>query len=311
MNTTKRIILTGATGLVGRKLFAALRERGYALVIFSRNPDAARRALPGAAEYVAWSPAEDGPWAAAVDGAHAIINLAGAPISQGVIGVRWTPAYKEEILSSRVIGTRGLVKAIAAAQTRPTVLVNASAAGFYGYSTTATFDEDSPAGNDFVAKVSIAWEREAQRASEYGVRVAFIRTGIVLDPDAGALGQILIPFRVRAGGPIMPGSQYYSWIHPDDEIGLFLFALENEQISGPLNGTAPNPETNRDFSAILGKVIDSPSWLAVPEFSLRLTLGEMADLVVKGQRVVPNRAQKLGYQFAYPELRPALQDLLG
>lgn len=310
MSSNKRIILTGATGLVGSKLFAALRERGYEVVIFSRSPQAARAKLPGAADYLAWQPAAPGPWAAAIDGAHAIINLAGAPISKGLIGPRWTPAYKEEIRSSRVMGTRGLVNAIAAASQRPTVLVNASSIGYYGYNDAMVFDERSPAGNDFVAEVCVAWEQEAARAADLGLRVAYIRTGIVLDPEEGALGQLMIPFRVRTGGPIMPGTQYYSWIHPDDEIGLFLLALEDARVAGPLNATAPNPQTNRDFTRTLGSVLGSPSWLAVPEFSLRIALGEMADLVVKGQRALPRRAEELGYQFRFRDLRPALADLL-
>jgi uncharacterized protein len=310
MSTNQRIILTGATGLVGSKLFAALRARGYEVVVFSRNPAAARAKLPGAADYVAWQPAEDGPWAAAIEGAHAIINLAGAPISKGLIGPRWTPAYKAEIRSSRILGTRGMVNAIAAASRRPSVLVNASSIGYYGYNDAMAFDERSPAGNDFLAEVCVAWEAEAARATEFGLRVAMIRTGIVLDPEEGALGQILIPFRVRTGGPIMPGTQYYSWIHPDDEVGLFLLALEDARVVGPLNATAPDPQTNRDFTGTLGRVIGSPSWLAVPEFSLRIALGEMADLVVKGQRALPRRAEELGYQFRFRELRPALEDLL-
>jgi uncharacterized protein (TIGR01777 family) len=310
MNNAKRIILTGATGLIGSRLFAALRERGYDVVIFSRSPDAARQKLPGAADYVAWTPAESGPWAAALDGAYGVIHLAGAPISQGLIGVRWTDEYKAEILNSRVVGTRGLVAAMAVASRRPAVLVNASAVGYYGYSDATPLDEYAPAGRDFVAEVCVAWEREAARAEELGVRVARVRTGIVLDPGAGALGQLLLPFRLRTGGPIMPGSQYYSWIHPDDEVGIFLLALEDERARGPINATAPTPETNRDFCATLGAVLGSPSWLPVPEFSLRIALGEMADLVTKGQRVLPRRAQELGYSFKYPELRGALSDLL-
>lgn len=311
MSNSKRVILTGATGLIGRRLFAALTGRGHDVVVFSRSPDAARAALPGAAGYVAWAPAESGPWAAAVDGADAVIHLAGAPISQGLVGVRWTPQYKAEILSSRVVGTRGIVGAIAGAARRPAVLVNASAVGYYGYSDATPLDEGSPAGSDFVAEVCVAWEREAARAAELGVRVAMVRTGIVLDPQAGALGQLLLPFRLRTGGPIMPGSQYYSWIHPDDEVGLIMLALEHEGARGPLNATAPTPETNRDFCATLGEVLGSPSWLPVPEFSLRIALGEMADLVVKGQRVLPRRAQELGYSFRFPALAPALRDLLG
>jgi uncharacterized protein (TIGR01777 family) len=311
MSNSKRIILTGATGLIGTRLFAALRERGYEVVIFSRSPDAARARLPGAADYVAWTPSEGGPWAAALDGAHAVIHLAGAPISQGLIGVRWTEAYKREIRASRVVGTRGIVQAIAAVRNRPAVLVNASAIGYYGYRDDTPLDESAPPGRDFVAEVTVAWEREALAAEPLGVRVALVRTGIVLDPGAGALGQLLIPFRLRTGGPIMPGTQYYSWIHPADEVGIILLALEDERARGPLNATAPTPQTNRDFTTTLGQVLGSPSWLAVPEFSLRIALGEMADLVTKGQRVLPKRAQELGYSFRFPELAPALRDLLG
>jgi len=311
MNTThKRIVLTGATGLIGTKLFSALRERGYELVIFSRNPVKARATLPGAAEYVAWSPTESGPWATAIDGVHAVIHLAGAPIAQGLLGVRWTPEYKQEILNSRVIGTRGIVNAIAAAEQRPAVLVNASAIGYYGYRDDTPLDESAPPGRDFVAEVCIAWEREAARAEEHGVRVALIRTGIVLDPERGALAQLLLPFRLRTGGPIMPGTQYYSWIHPDDEIGILLLALEDERVRGPINTTAPNPLTNRAFCETLGEVLGSPSWLPVPEFTLRIALGEMADLVTRGQRVLPKRALELGYSFRFSTLKPALQDLL-
>lgn len=310
MSNAKRVILTGATGLIGSRLFAALREGGYEVVVFSRNPEGARAKLPGAADYVEWAPAEGGPWVAAIDGAYAVIHLAGAPISQGLLGVRWTSDYKDEILNSRVVGTRGIVAAIAAAARRPAVLVNASAVGYYGYRDDTPLDEYAPAGRDFVAEVCVAWEREAARAEELGVRVVRVRTGIVLDPGAGALGQLLLPFRLRTGGPIMPGTQYYSWIHPDDEVGILMLALQDERVRGPINATAPSPETNRDFCATLGTVLGSPSWLPVPEFSLRIALGEMADLVTRGQRVVPRRAQELGYSFRYAALEPALRDLL-
>lgn len=311
MSEAKRVVLTGATGLIGGRLFRALRERGYEVVVFSRDPAAARRRLPGAADYVAWSPAESGPWAGAIDGAHAVVHLAGAPISQGLIGVRWTEAYKREIVSSRVVGTRGIVAAIAAAARRPSVLVNASAVGYYGPGDDAPRDEAAPPGDDFQGRLCAAWEREAARAEELGVRVVRVRTGIVLDPKEGALGQLLLPFRLRVGGPILPGSQYYSWIHPDDELGLLLLALEDERLRGPLNATAPSPVTNRDFCATLGRVLGSPSWLPVPAFAMRLLLGEMADLVVKGVRVLPRRAEELGYQFRFPTLELALRDLLG
>ncbi|WP_298406563.1 TIGR01777 family oxidoreductase [uncultured Chloroflexus sp.] len=308
--STKRIVITGATGLIGRKLVAELRN-DYELVIFSRDPARARSALPGAAEYVAWQPAEQGPWFANINGAWGVIHLAGAPISSGLLGMRWTPQYKAEILNSRVIGTRGIVNAMAAAQQRPTVFVSASAVGYYGFYRDSTpLDESAPAGRDFLAQVCVAWEAEAAKAEALGVRTVMIRTGLVLDPNSGALPQIMLPFKLLIGGPILPGTQVYPWIHPADEVGLIRFALENERVRGPLNAAAPNALANRDFAAVLGKVLGSPSWLPVPEFSLRLALGEMADLVVNGQNAVPRKALDLGYQFQFPTLEPALRDLL-
>jgi uncharacterized protein (TIGR01777 family) len=311
MSNNRRVIVTGATGLVGRRLFAALRERGYEIVIFSRSPEQARAALPGAADYVAWSPAESGPWAAALDGAYGVIHLAGAPISQGLIGVRWTRGYKREIMESRVVGTRGLVRAMGAAARRPVVLVSASAVGYYGPRDATPVDESAAAGDDFQAVLCQAWEREAAEAEALGVRVVRVRSGMLLDPGSGALSQLLIPFRLRLGGPIMPGSQYYSWIHLADEIGILLLALEDERAAGPINATAPGAVTSREFAATLGRVLGSPSWIPAPELAIRAVLGEMADIVVQGQRVVPRRAQELGYGFRFPELGPALRDLLG
>lgn len=311
MTENRRIVITGATGLIGRRLFSALQSRGYSLTIFSRNPAQARTVLPGASAYIAWEPAESGPWAEALAGAYGLVHLAGAPISKGLLGPRWYPDYKAEILNSRVIGTRGLVNAMAGLEQRPQVFVCASAIGYYGYRDDTPLDENAPPGDDYVAQVCVAWEREAARADELGIRRVSLRTGIVLDPEEGALNQLLLPFRMFSGGPVLPGSQYYSWIHPADEIGLLLLALEDERVRGPLNATAPNPKTNRAFSETLGRVVGSPSWLPVPEFSLRIALGEMADLVVKGQRVLPKQALALGYQFQFPELEGALRDLLG
>jgi uncharacterized protein len=311
MTTNKRIILTGATGLIGRKLYAALQQQGYEVTVFSRSPERARAALPGAADYVAWSPGPVGPWASALEGAYGVVHLAGAAISEGLIGPRWTDEYKAEILNSRVLGTRGLVEAIGGLANKPAVFACASAVGYYGYRDATPLDERAPPGSDFVAEVCVAWENEAARVEEFGVRRVSVRTGLLLDPEAGVLPQIMLPFKLFTGGPVQPGTQYYSWIHPADEIALWLLALADERASGPLNATAPTPQTNREFSATLGKVLNSPSWLTVPEFSLRIALGEMADLVTKGQRVLPKKALELGYQFKFSELEAALRDLLG
>ncbi|NTW01382.1 MAG: TIGR01777 family protein [Oscillochloris sp.] len=310
MSESKRIILTGATGMIGRRLFIALVMRGYDVVVFTRRPQQARELLPGAADYVRWTPTRSGVWASAIDGAHAVIHLAGAPIAQGIIGHRWTPAIKADIYDSRVIGTRGIVDAIASASVRPQVLICSSGVGYYGFCDSTPLDESAPPGSDFLARVCVDWEHEAARVQESGVRVVQVRTGLLLDPGAGVLPQIMQPFKLRVGGPVMPGTQYYSWIHPDDLIGIYMLALEDERASGPINAVAPIPQTNRDFSSILGKVMGSLSWMPVPEIGLRVLLGEMADLVVYGQRAVPQKVRDLGYTFKYPRLEPALRDLI-
>jgi uncharacterized protein len=306
MADTRRVIVTGATGLIGKRLCEQLRSKGYQIVIFSRDPQRAQCALPGAAEYVAWTPSESGPWASAIDGAYAIIHLAGAPI----IGKRWNAAYKDEIRNSRVIGTRGLVNAIRAAQNRPRVFVSGSAVGYYGARDDTKLDESAAPGNDFLAKTCIEWENEAMQAEQLGVRTVLVRTGIVLDPKEGALPQMALPFRFYGGGPILPGTQWFPWIHVDDEVGLLLLALEDERVRGPLNASAPEPQTNRDFSQTLGKVMGSPSWFPVPGFGLRILLGEVAGMLTEGQRVIPKKALDLGYQFKYPSSELALRQLL-
>jgi len=305
----RRVIVTGATGLVGRALCRALAERGYAVVVFSRDPAAAQRVVPDAAEYVAWQPVDDGPWAAAVDGAHAVVSLAGASIA----GQRWTAAYKRTLYESRVVGTRGLVRAIERAAHRPQVLVSGSAVGYYGASLSdALLTESSPPGTDFLGRLASAWEAEALRAEALGLRVALVRTGVVLDAHAGALASMLLPFRLWVGGPILPGTQWLSWVHLADEVGLLLLALEEAQVRGPLNACAPTPQTNLAFSQALGRALGRPAWLPVPGFALRAVFGELAEsLLLNGQRVIPQRALELGYQFRFPQLDAALRETVG
>lgn len=306
MAESKRVVVTGATGLIGKALCKRLTEKGYAVVVFSRDPAKARQQVPGAAEYVAWEPAESGAWSASIDGAYAVINLAGASIA----GKRWNPAYKQEILNSRVIGTRGIVKAIAAAQVKPQILINGSAIGYYGFRDDTKLDESAPPGSDFLANVCKAWEAEAMKAEALGVRVVMVRTGIVLDKHEGSLPLMMLPFRLFAGGPVLPGGQYFAWVHLADEVGLILFALENGGVRGPINATAPEPQTNKVFSATLGRVMGRPSLFPVPGFALSIVMGEAAQLVTSGQRVIPKKAQTLGYQFQFPTSEAALRDVI-
>ncbi|MEM8530654.1 MAG: TIGR01777 family oxidoreductase [Chloroflexota bacterium] len=307
MSDQRRVVVTGATGLIGRALCKKLREHGYDVVVFSRSPDKARQAVPGATEYVAWQAAETGDWAKAIDGAYAVISLAGASIA----GQRWNEAYKQELYDSRIVATRGLVKAMEQAQSKPEVFVSGSAVGYYGWSDDTPLDEDAAPGKDFLAQLCVDWEREAAAAEQLGIRTSMIRTGIVLDKDEGALSQLLLPFKMFVGGPVLPGTQWLSWIHLVDQVGIIMLALEDERVRGAINATAPAPQTNRDFSATLANVMGRPSWLPIPGFGLQLLFGEMADaLLINGQRVLPHKADEYGYQFTYPNLEPALQEIL-
>lgn len=306
MADAKRVVVTGATGLIGKKLCPELMDQGYQVEVLSRNAQRARRSLPGMTNYIDWTPYEHREWANVIDGAYAVIHLAGAPL----FGKRWDEAYKETIRNSRVISTRVLFSAMVSARTKPEVFLSGSAIGYYGDRQDTTLDETASVGNDFLADVCAAWEKEAMEAEELGIRTVLLRTGIVLDRDEGALAQMVLPFRLLMGGPILPGTQWLSWIHIFDQIGLMMLALEDTRVRGPLNLSAPNPHRNRDFTNTLARVFGTPSWLPVPGLGLKLVLGEAADMLEKGQRVIPKRAQELGYQFRFPTLEPALHDLL-
>lgn len=306
MTAAKRVVVTGATGLIGKPLCAQLAAKGYQVVVFSRDPEKARRTVPGAAEYVAWTPSTQSTWTSALDGAYAVVHLAGAPI----FGKRWDAAYKTKIRDSRVVSTRALVSAMEAAQTRPVVFVSGSAVGYYGDTGDTLIDERAGPGQDFLAEVCLEWEREGAKAEELGIRTVLLRTGIVLASDEGALPLMALPFRLFAGGPILPGTQWFAWIHIADEVGLIMLALEDERVRGPLNATAPNPLTNSDFMRTLGGVVGTPAWLPVPGLGLKVVLGELADQLVAGQRALPQKALDLGYEFKYPTAEQALRHLL-
>jgi hypothetical protein len=299
-----RLTLTGATGRIGSLLARELQRRGDEVTVLTRNPDAARAALPGV-EAVAWDPGREPAPAAALSGRDGVVHLAGEDVAQ-----RWTADAKRRIRESRERGTRNLVEGLRAAEPRPRVLVASSAVGYYGPHGDERVDEGTPAGTGFLAEVCAAWEREAARAGELGLRVVHVRTGVVLDRDGGALSKMLPFFKLGAGGPVAGGDQYLAWVHRDDIVGIQLAALDREDWSGPVNATAPEPATNRDFSRALGRALHRPAVAPVPGFAVRALYGDMAEMVTQGQRAVPARALALGYEFRHPELDEALRAAL-
>lgn len=304
-----KVAITGATGFVGTRLVEQLHSQGNSILVLTRNRDRAMRVFPTQnfpnIEIVAYTPQESGDWQGAIAGCDAVVNLAGKPIAEE----RWTAQIKQEILNSRKVGTQKIVEAIALANPKPTVLVNASAIGYYGTSETATFDETSGPGNDFLAQVCQEWENEAQKVKETGTRLAIVRTGIVLGMG-GALAKMLTPFQLFTGGPIGSGRQWFSWIHRDDLVNLILETLQNSDKTGVYNGTAPNPVRMNELCQVLGQVMKRPSWLPVPDFALQLLLGDGAKVVLEGQQVLPKRTLESGFEYQYSSLKSALKEIL-
>lgn len=301
-----RVLVTGGTGFIGRRLLSRLVSRGDEVVVLSRRSSAARKQIQ-ATRILVWEPESGPPTPDAFGEIDAVVNLHGESISGG----RWTDAKKERIRKSRVLGTRNLVAGIAAASPRPRTLVSGSAIGYYGPRGDETLDEVSAPGQDFLAGVCREWEAEGERARDLGVRVVTVRTGIVLGPGGGALKPMLIPFHLFVGGPVGSGEQWMSWVHLDDQVGLILHALDRPALDGPVNATSPNPVRNRDFARALGRAMGRPSLVPTPAFALRLLLGEMADaLLLTGQRVAPKKAQDASYRFQHPLLGEALESIL-
>jgi uncharacterized protein (TIGR01777 family) len=305
--------------LIGSRLVPALARAGYHVTLLSRDPvragtlartisSAARTAETAAApaiETVAWDPLTQRAPPDALEGREAVIHLAGENVGQ-----RWSARAKRAIRDSRVLGTEHLIAGLDATQRRPRTLVCASATGYYGAGGEEPLDEDSPAGTDFLAQVCVAWEGQAERASELGLRVVRVRTGVVLDREGGALGRMLTPFRLGVGGPIASGRQYMPWIHHEDLVAIVLAAIGDERFTGAVNATAPEPVTNREFARSLGRVLRRPALLPLPALALRAIFGEMAEILITGARVMPAKALVLGYHFAHPELDEALRAAL-
>jgi uncharacterized protein (TIGR01777 family) len=302
---TMQIVVTGGTGFIGRPLCASLCQDGHRVTLLTRRIET-QWPCGSIVTAVEWNGREAGSWEQCLDGADAVINLAGAPIADG----RWNDARKRLLMDSRVLTTRLLVEALSRCSSRPQTLINASGIGYYGASDDRVLDEGAARGQDFLSYLCILWEAEALRAAELGVRVVMLRTGMVLEQDGGALPKMLLPFRFFAGGPIMPGTQWVSWIHRHDHIGLIQWLLTTTSVSGPVNAVAPEAVTMNQFCHALGRALHRPSWLPVPGFALHLALGELGTLMTTGQRVIPAKALSRGYVFQYPKLEPALRAIL-
>lgn len=298
-----RALVTGATGFLGKKLLSRLERP----VVLSRDAAAASARLGSAVRVFAWDPQRETAPPEAFSDVDVVFHLAGESVADG----RWTAAKKSRIRDSRILGTRNLTDTIRRLVRRPQVLVAASAIGYYGDRGDEILDETSPPGVDFLGEVCTAWERESQAATEVGVRVVNARLGLVLGKDGGALPRMLTPFRLGLGSPLGNGRQWMSWLHADDVIGLLLLAAQRTDLRGPLNATAPQPVTNREFTKALGRAVRRPTFLPpVPSAALRLLLGEFAGVLLASQRVLPRRAQAAGYTFVQPSLEEALQSLV-
>lgn len=300
-----RVIITGGTGLIGKALCTALVNDQHSVIALSRNPDKYRGSLRSV-RLEQWDGKTAAGWGALVDGADAIINLAGEGIADG----RWSKERKKSIRESRINAGLAVMDAINQATNKPKVLLQSSAVGYYGPHGDELVTEETAMGNDFLAKVCHDWEASTVSVTQMGVRRAVLRTGVVLSQQGGALPKMALPFKFFAGGPVGNGKQWLPWIHIEDEVRAIQFLLNQAEASGPFNLSAPNPVTNKEFGKTLGKVMGRPALAPAPAFAMKTIFGEMATVLLDGQRAVPNRLQALGFTFTYPTLEEALRNLL-
>ncbi len=299
-----KIVIAGATGFIGRSLVRQLSARGDAVVVLSRSGHVPPGIFPGTVRTVRWDGKRQGAWSTELDGADAVVNLAGESIG----GARWTVERKELLIRSRVDPTNALVQACLAAARPPSVFLNASAVGYYHHEGDSPVTEDEPAGTGFLCEVARQWESAARGVESRGVRLVIPRIGVVIGAGGGALQRMLLPFRLFLGGPLGPGTQWFPWVHVDDVVGAMIFMLDRTSLAGPVNVVAPEPVTMAGFATQLGEVLHRPSWLHVPAFVLRVILGEMAVLILGGRPVVPAKLMGSGYGFRRPRLDGALKD---
>jgi len=303
---SKRIIVTGATGLIGRKLVNALIQRGDNVVVFSRSVNKAKSILPNPVEIVEWDYLKPELWKSKLENSDAVVHLAGI----NLFAKRWNDNFKKEVIRSREVSTRNLVQAIKSCSNKPEVFISASGVGYYGDSGDYLLSEDSQAGNDFLANVCKVWESESQKTNEFEVRNVQIRTGLVLSPEDGALKQMLPAFKFFVGGQLGNGKQWASWIHIDDIVGIYIHSIDNEKLKGAINAASPNHVRMKDFANTLGRALNRPSLFPVPKFALKLVVGEAAEVVTASQKVDVQKLLNEGFRFKFENLEEALRDLL-
>ncbi len=300
-----KILVSGATGLIGRALCQSLKRGGHTVIAASRAPERVRGLA--ADEIIKWDVMTSPPPPDSLEGTEAVIHLAGEPVAEK----GWSVQQKQRIRDSRVVSTRNLIAGLRASQNRPQIFVCASAVGFYGERGDEKLDEQAAAGKGFLSEVCQDWEKEADAAEGLGIRLVKVRIGVVLSAEGGALKKMLLPFRLGIGGPLASGRQWFPWVHLDDIVGIFQHAIANPSVKGAFNGVAPEPVTNADFTKQLAQVLHRPAFVPTPEFALRLLFGERADVLLMSNRVIPQKALESGYPFHFPTLTPALEDLLG
>lgn len=300
-----KVFITGGTGFVGTHLTRQLAGQGHQVTLLTRSIKPGRSLPPGGV-YLEGDPTGPGPWQKEVASQEVVVNLAGASIFH-----RWTDKYKKSLYDSRIRTTRNIVTALSSRKGQETVLLNASAVGYYGFHLDEELDEEAPVGDDFLAALARDWENEAKRAADAGVRVVLCRFGIVLGEKGGALDQMVPLFKKGLGSPLGSGEQWFSWIHQQDLSAALLFLIDRKEFSGPVNCTSPFPVRNRELTKILGEVLGKPTFMpAVPGFMLRIIMGEFGNVLLKGQRVLPKKLLSLNYPFQFPLLKDALHDLL-
>jgi len=302
-----KVMVTGATGFVGKELIKKLNKNGHEIMVLTRNSDSAQFRIPVHCEIVTWDPDRNSLPPSTLKGVDAVINLAGEGIAEG----RWSPERKRALTQSRVLSARRLIDAMSYMNCKPQVFVSASAIGFYGNQEDELLDENSSKGNGFLSDVCQNWENEILKAKDLGVRTVAYRIGMVLGHDGGALNKMLPPFKLGVGGKLGSGSQWMSWIHINDLVNMMIHAIENPSINGIYNAVSPNPVRNKEFTKILGQVLKRPTIFPIPRFVLRIGLGELSELLLGSQKVTANKIGNTGFQFNYPQLEEALKEVCG